>query len=601
MPVSRTPSRASTAGSGPTTVDAQATALVGALQAFGRPPPKPQTASNTGSGVNGALAAAAWAGSKNPPSKPRSDRSPGTAAPPQPTPAKTQPLKNPGPKGSLAVKEGTIPKLSPPRSSPSDRSPSPSNYVAKVAAARSASSANPGGFDNSVRPPGKVGQGPGTASRPQQERKSASKSPQDDSTDATPIPPTTSLVDLFERKSSVRERSAKTPEPVLIKPDPDVPIQSPKPVRHPEGGITAVFKMELEEDNIISKPAEDMGTKDYAQLDGRQSPQPNLSPSADSGATSSPITIRKRPSQLMSATADVSSPPSIGNRLRPSPSPYRYPSTDPPSSRSPARSVTSPPHMLSASRTGDGSLAAQYRQMYPRHKAPLSDESALANAIVASSLASSRVASPKVTEPPPVPNRRRHHTFSFSRTPSPSKHAMKHTLRKKDSSESDGSDDELHPYGKHKKKRHLRKHPNKHHEGDRKRWRDAITERERRRYEGVWAANKGIHCSLTIKEENSLRIASKSKPPPAVNEAVADSVSNIIVRDIWNRSRLPEAVLESVWDLVDTDEVGRLTKDEFVVGMWLIDQRLKGRKLPVKVTDFVWASARNIQGIKIRR
>ena len=83
--------------------------------------------------------------------------------------------------------------------------------------------------------------------------------------------------------------------------------------------------------------------------------------------------------------------------------------------------------------------------------------------------------------------------------------------------------------------------------------------------------------------------------------AVQDQVSNIITRDIWSRSRLPHAVLEDVWDLVDNDAVGRLHKEEFVVGMWLIDQRLKGRKLPVKVSESVWASVRGLQGIKIRK
>jgi hypothetical protein len=56
-----------------------------------------------------------------------------------------------------------------------------------------------------------------------------------------------------------------------------------------------------------------------------------------------------------------------------------------------------------------------------------------------------------------------------------------------------------------------------------------------------------------------------------------------------------------VWDLVDHHAVGRLDKIEFVVGLWLIDQRLKGRKLPVKVSDSVWTSVKGLQGIKIRR
>lgn len=76
-------------------------------------------------------------------------------------------------------------------------------------------------------------------------------------------------------------------------------------------------------------------------------------------------------------------------------------------------------------------------------------------------------------------------------------------------------------------------------------------------------------------------------------------VLNLVVREIWSRSRLPAAVLEQVWDLVDQQQIGLLTKEEFVVGMWLIDQKLKGRKLPVKVPDSVWDSVRYVTGIKL--
>ena len=76
-------------------------------------------------------------------------------------------------------------------------------------------------------------------------------------------------------------------------------------------------------------------------------------------------------------------------------------------------------------------------------------------------------------------------------------------------------------------------------------------------------------------------------------------VSNFIVRDVWTRSRLPTGVLEEIWELVDREQLGRLGKEEFVVGMWLIDQRLKGRKLPVKVRESVWRSARGIHGLKV--
>lgn len=178
---------------------------------------------------------------------------------------------------------------------------------------------------------------------------------------------------------------------------------------------------------------------------------------------------------------------------------------------------------------------------------------------------------------------------------------MKHTLRKTESESDSDDSDELHPYGKHRRKRHLRKHPNKHHEGDRKRWRDAVTERERKRYEGVWAANKGIYCSLTPSEQALLSRSSVSAEVRALQSDIGDQISNIVARDIWQRSRLPDSTLETVWDLVDNDRVGRLTKDEFVVAMFLIDYCLKGRKLPIKVSESVWASVRGLQGIKIRK
>jgi hypothetical protein len=76
-------------------------------------------------------------------------------------------------------------------------------------------------------------------------------------------------------------------------------------------------------------------------------------------------------------------------------------------------------------------------------------------------------------------------------------------------------------------------------------------------------------------------------------------VLNLVVKEIWMRSRLPDHVLEEVWDLVDGRGVGRLCKEEFVVGMWLIDQRLKGRKLPFKVSDSVWMSVRGA-GVKVK-
>lgn len=72
----------------------------------------------------------------------------------------------------------------------------------------------------------------------------------------------------------------------------------------------------------------------------------------------------------------------------------------------------------------------------------------------------------------------------------------------------------------------------------------------------------------------------------------AELVVNVVVRDIWGRSRLPVDELAEVWELVDREGRGALGRDEFVVGMWLIDQRLRGRKIPARVGASVWDSVR---------
>lgn len=210
----------------------------------------------------------------------------------------------------------------------------------------------------------------------------------------------------------------------------------------------------------------------------------------------------------------------------------------------------------------------------------------LADAIVASSLASSRAASPSKQVPPPLPRlhskqptifrRSLSYDLSKSRTPSPVKGGMRQTMRAPSKVEDDDVD-----YNWKHNSHILKKHPNKHREGDRKRWQDEITEQERKRYEGVWAANKGLWM------------------PPG-NLELATKVVNLVVRDIWRRSKLPDHVLGEVWDLVDREGLGRLGKEEFVVGMWLIDQRLKGRKLPVEVSESVWFSARRLTGVKYK-
>lgn len=201
----------------------------------------------------------------------------------------------------------------------------------------------------------------------------------------------------------------------------------------------------------------------------------------------------------------------------------------------------------------------------------------LANTIVAASLASSRAPSPTKI-PKPQPRRHMSHSLfhdhhsrgQMSRTPSPAK-AMRQTMR-----ESLPSDEDT---GYKKKSILMRKHPHKHHEADRRRYRAVVTERERRRYDGVWAANKGLWM-----DANS-----------------SDSVLNLVVRDIWSRSRLPDDVLADIWDLVSVHGSDRLRRSEFIIGMWLIDQRLKGRKLPLMVSESLWNSVRLLHGVNVYR
>ena len=158
----------------------------------------------------------------------------------------------------------------------------------------------------------------------------------------------------------------------------------------------------------------------------------------------------------------------------------------------------------------------------------------------------------------------------------------------------------------------MKKHPNKHHEGDRKRWRDAVSDRERKRYEGLWASNKGLFTSPSTLTKSVPGITS---PPPRRNSSIVgtkpgasdslrsppeDCVSSLVVRDIWSRSRLPDDVLSDIWELVDRSGTGMLYRDEFVAGVWLVDQRLKGRKLPQRVGDSVWVSVGTLGGVKVK-
>lgn len=59
------------------------------------------------------------------------------------------------------------------------------------------------------------------------------------------------------------------------------------------------------------------------------------------------------------------------------------------------------------------------------------------------------------------------------------------------------------------------------------------------------------------------------------------------------------ALPEEVWELVDRSGEGKLDRDELVVGMWLIDQGLKGRKCSKRRT-MLFASRINNKTCKRR-
>jgi len=52
------------------------------------------------------------------------------------------------------------------------------------------------------------------------------------------------------------------------------------------------------------------------------------------------------------------------------------------------------------------------------------------------------------------------------------------------------------------------------------------------------------------------------------------------VRRIWIRSCLSTDVLCRIWQLSDLDHDGYLSKPEFIIGMYWIDEQLKGNPLP---------------------
>ncbi|CCH60090.1 hypothetical protein TBLA_0C02840 [Henningerozyma blattae CBS 6284] len=114
-----------------------------------------------------------------------------------------------------------------------------------------------------------------------------------------------------------------------------------------------------------------------------------------------------------------------------------------------------------------------------------------------------------------------------------------------------------------------------------------ITEKERKRYESIWITNRYSKLNLLDWYSNVL-----SQDNSQTNYTIPKDglMLNLIVKDIWQRSNLSNDILMEIYNLVDTRKDGTLTRQSFIIGMWLIDQSLYGKKLPQYVDQYIWDS-----------
>lgn len=151
-----------------------------------------------------------------------------------------------------------------------------------------------------------------------------------------------------------------------------------------------------------------------------------------------------------------------------------------------------------------------------------------------------------------------------------------------------------------------------------------LTDQEKKRYEGLFVSNKGNYFDRVVRklvgvdynkldnydsngdEDDSTKAAKLSAKTLEAGRnlhnlksaQVDQLIHGSVVKRIWIRSRLPKETLQAIWNLVDFRKDGTLNKPEFLVGMWLIDQCLYGRKLPKKIDPIVWENLGNI-GINV--
>lgn len=684
------------------TTSSQSAAVRGASLAFG----KQAVNAKKEAGSNGALAAAVRAG--------QNQRSASASLSAQHTGLSSQGgsdrLASQGTGGSVrngiytgsAVEPGLVKQrlnqlvrvdpdhLQPPR--PGLDSRSPSHIAATLAASRSGSlspniTGQSVGRPTSTQPPYNVSPRGHVAQRSSSLSRNIDENVAEDAVDTTTIPPTTSLIGMFERSAEITStkklsktqptldstKAAKPAAPVIASPKPKpqvISISAPKVAKSSVSEITPTKSKPRPVPVSIIKAAKSKGPeilspKPIATHTPAFISKPILPPPVQPRMSNktSPINSRPIPINTSNITRikDDNDTSSDSSRvlLPPPVQPRRsnkalqtigtQPITVPgkaPAYRTEDDDASSDDSFVSASdqpqpkappkprRSMSASTKVRNNHVLPQDALTINS---MADAIVASSLASSRsqtssrVGSPSKPQLPsrhgtpslPPPPHRRQQGYKSPRPPSPPK-AFRTTMRKEPKK---GKGDEEDVNLERTTRRHMlgmKKHPNKHHEGDRKRWRDMVTERERKRYEAVWASNRGIllpadplqaqasgssempMVSYQLKSQQnafSSTVSLQGASTPGLDQPLtkkSDRVHALVVRDIYSRSRLPTDTLSEVWDLVDRSGDGTLAKEEFVAGLWLIDQRLKGRKLPVRVGEGVWGSLGALSGVRIK-
>ncbi|CAK7262676.1 Increased rDNA silencing protein [Sporothrix epigloea] len=446
--------------------------------------------------------------------------------------------------------------------------------------------------------------------------------------DTLAIPATSALVSIFEKKQN-RDGNAETTAQSPARPPSQIAFTPPRSETAKLRGASAVSKAEpVASPHVVPLASPStagklkQAPKDLSSSKLGQSSSQNLHAAADIMVQPAPPKPRpKKPSAADSPDFAKEGETARGNPLHVTSSTRRGPRPVVP----PSRSATA----LVARHTGDAPLERRWSSAtLATAKTTATALDGLPSAIMAGSLAAARhptfSQASSMVRPPllSLPSSRSHTPLARStRSTSPVKRTtMLQTLRRDrvhsddDDYDRDGTSSgntqyrrsHYHRDGRLRQgKHHLLhatpaalvgggRHRHNHHEGARRRWREAVSDRQRRRYEAVWASNRGSR-GFRPADGNDFNMET------AAASDDDDTVPNIVVRDIWRRSRLPMDELAEVWELVDETGNGRLGKAAFVVGLWLIDQRLRGRKLPARVSDSVWTSARGMQAPKPRK